>query len=293
LIFIWSLLQVMLVVAAVQLMGRRAWRQSAAVACWLLAVLLPIHLPTIPLVRALLTALALLCLVKILQVARDPGRWSFRERTWHALVPFDIATTTRSTPALDRRLLANFGLHAAIALLALGGLGLLPRNLPLPLEVVRLVLGGLLVYTGMEALTEAVRLVHGMVGVSVPPLQDRPITSMSIREFWSRRWNRPVSGWLDQFIFEPVARRLGVEWALFAAFAVSALLHAWMFLVASGRLAAIMAGAFFLFQALLVLGESAVKLRQQSPRLRRCWTAGLLCLSSPLFVEPALQVLHL
>ena len=57
--------------------------------------------------------------------------------------------------------------------------------------------------------------------------------------------------------------------------------------------AALSACLFFVFQALFVLVESAIDVRKASPGLRRTWTLGLLALSSPLFVDPALRVLGL
>ena len=115
--------------------------------------------------------------------------------------------------------------------------------------------------------------------------------ALSIREFWNRRWNRPVSGWLDAFVFTPVAKRRGATVGLLAAFVASGLLHAWMFLASVGWIAAISAGLFFVFQGFFVLVESFVDIRKASIGLRRVWTLGLLAMSSPLFVDPVLRVL--
>jgi hypothetical protein len=292
-ILAWALLQVALVSAAVQAMGRPAWRQAASVFALVAAMVLPLYLPIAALARAVLASLGLLAVVKVLQVAQAPERWPARLRAWHALVPFDVLATTRVRPRLDRQLLRCTAGHALLALAALAALWLLPRQLSLPLQGLRLLLGGVLVYTGMEALTEAIRLLHLLAGVAVPPLQERPIAALGIREFWARRWNRPVSIWLNEFVFVPVSRRAGGGWGLLAAFGTSALLHAWMFFIAAGWVAAIMAAAFFLFQALFVLVESAIRIRRLTPRMRRAWTLGMLGLSSPLFVEPALRVLGL
>ena len=114
--------------------------------------------------------------------------------------------------------------------------------------------------------------------------------ALSIREFWNRRWNRPVSGWLDAFVFAPVAKRRGATVGLLAAFVASGLLHAWVFLASVGWIAAISAALFFVFQGFFVLVESFVDIRKASDGLRRMWTLGLLALSSPLFVDPVLRV---
>lgn len=292
-IVVWFLLQALLVLAAVLLMGRRPSRRGASVLLVIAALLMPLYIPAGPVPRALLSSLALLCLVKVLQIAQHPERWPRSVRLWHVFAPFDIENTQRGERQLDHRLLASVGLHAALALAALLCLWLLPRALPLTMMLLRMVLGALLVYSAMDAITGAVRLAHGLSGVSVPPIQDTPIASQSIREFWSQRWNKPVSDWLAEFVFIPVSRRSNAGWGVMAAFATSALLHAWMFYAAVGFGPALMAFAFFIFQAMFVLVESFIRLRQLSPRLRRAWTLGMLGLSSPLFVEPVLRVLGL
>jgi hypothetical protein len=291
---VWFGLQAALILGAVEAMGAAAWRRLLSLALLVAALYLPFAAPLGALPRALLAAPALLAIVKVLQVSRDPAAWTSPGlRAWHAFMPFDVLATTRVPAALDRGLLAWMLAHAALAGGALAILATLPRVLVIPQMAARLVLGAVFAYAGMEAATEAVRLVHRLAGIDVPPLQDRPIHSRSIREFWNRRWNRPVSGWLGTFVHEPVAARKGPEWGLFAAFVASGLLHGWMFLAATGWIAAIMATLFFVFQALFVLVESAIDVRKASPRLQRLWTAGLLALSSPLFVDPLLRVLGL
>lgn len=289
-IALWCVLELLLVLAAVQCMARSPLRLAATVAMLFGAIALPFFVPAGPIVRALASALSLLALVKVLRVWEDPSRWPARVRTWHALAPFDVDKATPVAPRLDRRLLGWTLLHAAIALGALALLFALPRSLPLWIQVLRLLLGGAVVYAGMEAIVGALRIAHRLAGIQIPPLQDRPLLSLSIREFWNRRWNRPVSGWLDTFVFEPVAKRRGATVGLLAAFAASGLLHAWVFLASVGWIAAISAGLFFVFQGFFVLVESFVDIRKASHGLRRMWTLGLLALSSPLFVDPVLRV---
>lgn len=285
----WFATQFLLVLAAVHAMARPMWRRLLSVACLASALFLPFLMPAAPLPRALLATLSLLALVKVLRIARDPGHWPASLRTWHALAPFDVDRTTRVAPALDRRLLAWAALHAAIAIAALVALHLLPRALPLWMQGLRLLLGVAMVYAGMEAITESLRLGHRLAGIDVPALQDRPLASLSIREFWNTRWNRPVSGWLDDYVFKPIAARRGATVGLLAAFAASGVLHAWVFLAAAGWIAAISAGMFFAFQAIFILVESFVGIRQASTGRRRLWTLGLLGMSSPLFVDPVLR----
>lgn len=292
-LFICLLIELALVVSAVQVMGRRSWRRNGAVFLLLAALLFPLYVPLGPLPRAVLASLGLLAVVKVLQLASRPEGWSWRRRLWHSLVPFDLHRTTPGPRQLDRALLLSVVLHAALALLALLGLWLLPRALPFHLVLARLVMGAVLVYSTMESITEAVRLVHGLVGVNVPQIQTMPILARSLREFWSERWNQPVSDWLNEFIFLPVSRRSNAGIGVLAAFAVSGAVHAWVFFTAVGWVPAAMAFAFFVFQGLFVMVESAVRLRRKPVSWRRAWTLVMLAISSPLFVEPVLLVLGL
>lgn len=292
-LFACLLIELALVVSAVQVMGRRPWRRNGAVFLLIAALLFPLYVPLGPLPRAVLSSLALLAVVKVLQIAQKPDGWSWRARLWHSLVPFDLDMTSPGPRLLDRKLLLSVALHAALALLALLGLWLLPRALPFSLALARLALGATLVYSAMEAITEAVRLIHGLGGVRVPRIQVMPILARSLREFWSERWNKPVSDWLNEFIFLPVSRRSNAGIGLLAAFAVSGALHAWVFFTAIGWIPALMAFVFFLFQGLFVMVESAIRLRRLSDSWRRTWTLGMLAISSPLFVEPVLLVLGL
>ena len=93
-------------------------------------------------------------------------------------------------------------------------------------------------------------------------------------EFWGERWNRTVGEWLYRFAFRPLARRRRPMLGLAAAFALSALLHAWMFVVALDVRAGFMAGAFFLVQ-----GER-LDAAQVNPVLQKNGGKLAACLSS-------------
>jgi hypothetical protein len=53
-----------------------------------------------------------------------------------------------------------------------------------------------------------------------------------------------------------------------------------------------MCGAFFLVQPLFIVVERWMKVRQWRPAARRAWTLTCLTIASPLFVEPALQIIE-
>ena len=292
-IIAWLAAQTVLLVAAVAVAGTGFVRLFASAALVIAGLALPWWVPDPAWLRALMACMGLLALLKSLQVTATPGRWRGGRRLWHAVAPFDIDPVQQVRPRLDAILLGQVALYAALCLVVLWLLqprhaGVMPSFAPL-----RLVLGALLAYCGMEAITGTVRLVHLLAGLEVAPLQCVPIAARSVGEFWSRRWNRPVSGWLNQFIFVPVFRRAGPVLALIAAFAVSALLHAWMFLTAGGLRVALIAGLFFIVQAGLVLLEVPLRLARWPTPAQRAWTVGVLLVSSPLFTGPMLQVLGL
>ena len=294
-IIAWCAAQLLLVIAAVQLMGRRRWRRAASILVLGTAWVLPLSAPAVPLLRAVLAALAILALVKAVQLAvhPEPDRWAPIKRLWHGLAPFDVADTERVPPSLDKTLLLLIALHASLALLALLALLYMPRESGIATNLARLGLGITLAYSGMETISETIRLVHLLAGIAVSPIQRSPILAQSIREFWSERWNLPVNGWLESLVFKPVNARFGPGTGVMAAFAVSGVLHGWMFLLSIGIVGAVMACAFFVFNGMFVLVETMFRLRQVAEWKRRAWTLGMLGMASPLYIEPGLQVLGL
>src|SRR5262249_31007781 len=68
-------------------------------------------------------------------------------------------------------------------------------------------------------------LIFRAMGFAVEKLWDCPIAATSLGDFWGRRWNRIVSGFLREVIFHPVARRRGAQVALLAVFLYSGFYH--------------------------------------------------------------------
>ncbi|OGT58261.1 MAG: hypothetical protein A3E01_03720 [Gammaproteobacteria bacterium RIFCSPHIGHO2_12_FULL_63_22] len=294
-IIAWCAAQLLLVITAVQLMGSSVWRRAASILVLGTSWVLPLSAPDVPLLRAVLAAVAILALVKVVQLAvhPEPDRWAPLKRLWHGLAPFDVADTERVAPVLDKKLLLAVTLHAGLAVLALVGLFYLPRESGIGTNLARLGLGITLAYSGMETISESIRLLHLLGGIAVSPIQRSPILAQSIREFWSERWNLPVNGWLETLVFRPVNERFGPGTGVMAAFTVSGLLHGWMFLVSIGIVGAVMGFAFFAFNGMFVLVETMFRLRQVAEWKRRAWTLGMLGMASPLYIEPGLQVLGL
>lgn len=63
------------------------------------------------------------------------------------------------------------------------------------------------------------------VGLDVEPIMDRPATAKSLAEFWGRRWNRAFRFVADELVYRPLARRVGPQAALAAAFLFSGIVH--------------------------------------------------------------------
>jgi Membrane bound O-acyl transferase family len=141
----------------------------------------------------------------------------------------------------------------------------------------------------------------GLAGRSVAGLQDRPLLSASLSQFWSRRWNRLVQGNLNRGFFRPYGRRR--LWALgtFAAFGASGVMHV-IAVLDTERIASTLAPSaavmgFFLLHAALVLGERRLGLHHQPQRpsallWARVRTVTLFALLSPLLLDPFASVVH-
>jgi hypothetical protein len=140
--------------------------------------------------------------------------------------------------------------------------------------------------------TAAHRIVTALLGALVPPLFDSPHRSTTLVEYWTKRWNLPASQALHRYIFKPIAR-YGAEPALFGTFIVSAVGHALLAEVArQNRTAGLMTGAFFLVQPLFIAVERRIGVRKWTSLAGWAWTITVLGISSPLLVEPLVQIVE-
>jgi len=157
---------------------------------------------------------------------------------------------------------------------------------------VRWLAGGVMIFAFAEMATAGLPLVAAAFGLTVPPLMLSPYRSASVGEFWAKRWNIFVSALLRKFCFAPLARH-GVVLALVTTFFVSAAAHVLLFVMATGRWKiSLICGAFFLVQPLLIGAERWMHVRRWQPMAGRAWTLAALALTSPLIVEPALQIVE-
>jgi hypothetical protein len=63
------------------------------------------------------------------------------------------------------------------------------------------------------------------VGVDARPLMNSPLASVSLSEFWGRRWNTAFRDLTHRFLFRPLTGWLGARGAVFVGFAFSGLVH--------------------------------------------------------------------
>jgi len=62
-------------------------------------------------------------------------------------------------------------------------------------------------------------------GLEARPLMHNPIASVSLGEFWGRRWNTAFRDLTHRFLFRPMTRRVGVRQGIAAGFLFSGLVH--------------------------------------------------------------------
>jgi hypothetical protein len=92
------------------------------------------------------------------------------------------------------------------------------------------------------------------LGVDARPLMNRPLASVSVSEFWGRRWNTAFRDLTHRFLFRPLYRWVGARGAIVAGFLISGLLHeAVISLPARGGYG--LPTLFFLLQAVAMLAE--------------------------------------
>jgi hypothetical protein len=157
---------------------------------------------------------------------------------------------------------------------------------------VRWLAGGIMIMAFAEMVTKAHYFLTALMGLHSPALMESPWLSRSIGEFWTKRWNPATSLGFRKYFFAPLARR-EAGLALCAAFLASAVAHVLLPYMATGRWAiSLLCGSFFLVQPLFIAAERRMKARHWRPAAGRAWTLGALAVASPLFVEPALQVIE-
>ena len=63
------------------------------------------------------------------------------------------------------------------------------------------------------------------LGVDAPPIMQKPVSSISLSEFWGKRWNLGFRQLSYEFVFRPLRVPLGVAMASMCVFVASGLIH--------------------------------------------------------------------
>ena len=134
-------------------------------------------------------------------------------------------------------------------------------------------------------------LIFRAMGFAVEKLWDCPVAATSLGDFWGKRWNRIVPGFLREVVYMPLARRrrVGPRLALLAVFLYSGLYHEGFSVMAGSGYGGPM--LYFLIQYAGVMVESTRVGRRglrDHPWLGRVWTAAVILLPIRLFLHRAL-----
>ena len=290
-IWAWIGAQMALKTASVVAVGEGLARRTLAGALLAVTILLPFIVSLAPLNVVVLCFFSILALIKVTQIASSGAHWPIGRRLWHLFGVVDTRLARRVAPEVNLRALGlifvNFFLLlvAAFALTRLSGIEGVGRYLA------GTVCAAAVAVTAFEVFSGLVDATYRAIGIEVPAVQRNPLASRSLAEFWGRRWNRVVSGWLREFVFEPLARRRHPRLGLAAAFAASGAMHFWL-IIGLGIGAAIQMAAYFVVQGAALFLEARLGLRRAPPAMGRLWTFVVLLAPLPLLFGPWLQALE-
>lgn len=284
-------------VVAVLLPRPRRWELGVlAISLSASTLTIPFVIDAPPAVKTCLATLIGIGLFRVLEAARVPERLPTAVRLLHVLTPLDRASMKRVPRRLQLRRALKGILFAAIGLAGfIFGSRLAPPTAPYATLAAwpRWLAAGAGGYFIFEGLSEMTFVPLEMLGWHHVPVQDAPIRSRSVGEFWGRRWNRVVGTWLRRNVFDPLARRRHARVGIVATFLVSGLLHAYSVLPGSSIVPALWIGLFFVVHGALVLLESALGIARW-PRWRaHAFTIASFVATVPLFIEPFLRALGL
>lgn len=276
-----------------------ASRTSGRVAIGLgaLSLTLPLAIRDAPVLRAGIALYLLWTCFKLIDIVRDPVPRSAGFRALQALVVHDLRRDgfVRAGPRRELRLglIASALGSGAIALLALHvALFEAPALRDPGRWAARHGAGLVFAYFGVEGMLRFFEFVYRWLGLKPPVLHDHPILSRSLAEFWGRRWNRVVGGWLFSTFYRPLAARGNKGLATLAAFLASALLHLYFTWTAVGLRWGLWMAAFFVLQVPLLWLEDRIDQRAWPDPMRRAWTITWMGITSPLFIEPLLAIMQ-
>jgi hypothetical protein len=162
---------------------------------------------------------------------------------------------------------------------------ILPPTTPWALRFGIALLGFCLVF--LFARLDFAAFIFRAMGFAVEKLWDCPIAAKTLGEFWGRRWNRIVPGFLREVIFLPVSRRAGAKFALLAVFLYSGLYHESVSIMTHSGYGG--PALYFMLQCLGVAIENTGRMRRLLRGhlwLSRAWTFSVVFLPVGLFLHP-------
>jgi hypothetical protein len=247
----------------------------------------------IALFRALAALVGGFGLLRVIDLVRFREPWSASRRVLHVLSFVDSRTLRRASPHADFLALGRAILWTGLA--AAGYYVAYSAHAADSARSARLFMrwgGGLVfAYAVIESGYVITGAAYRALGFVAPRLHVLPLASLSIGELWGVRWARPVSAWLRETCFRPLARRGHPLLGLALGFVASGVGHAYPVVVAMDVQMAAMMFAFFVAQGIFVMIETRVGASRWPRVARRAWTVTIMIATSPLFVEPALRVL--
>ena len=257
----------------------------------------PLAIPLDDVVARTLAGYAVAAVIfRAVDVARAPGTFRSLPRAAVLLVVIDPRRARRVPRQLQAaRLVASAVLGAISVGLLVAAHALLDGRAPFgsSRQYARAWVGGLAVLAGAESSEALLSAGAAAAGWNVPSLHRSPARSRTLSEFWGQRWNRLVGSWLRAHAFEPLARAGLPRTGIVAAFAASALLHAYPTALAVGLGPAASIGAFFVAHGALIVVEARVGVRGWPRAARHAFVAAAFAATLPLFVEPFLRSLSL
>jgi hypothetical protein len=286
-----------LIAAAVLVVGRRRIQRVSAALFLVSAFILEWFAPVDTFWRAILALYGMFALMATVTVAASATpQWSVRYRLLHLLTLGYPLRAGRIRPVLSLRIIGRLIVEGLVGVAAFLFLRHIAAARHPPDGVIapgRLVAGIILLYAWAEFVNDLIHFCFLAAGAAMRPIQDTPIAARSLRDFWGKRWNRPVSAWLHRFVSLPLARQHRPDLGLLCAFLVSAAIHAWLTWVALGAFAAFGMAVFFGLQGVFILAEDRLYVRAWPVPLARAWTLAILLATSPLIIGPYLRIVHL
>jgi hypothetical protein len=275
-----------------RLLGARA----LAVALSGAALAIPFGLDGSPLARALLAQALIVEIWRLIEILRTPERFARRERALRiVLLPYEYTFLERGARRWPLGAVAASTLLFGVAAVGLFGASLLaaPATPYAPAGWPRWLGATVAGYVVMVGMTWQWVAILPAFGFRHRPYQRHPILSRTLAEFWGVRWSSVINRWLRVNVYEPLARRRLPRGGVMAAFAASALLHAYIVLPAAGLVPALWMLAFFLVHGAGMIVEAALGVRRWRPLAGRAFVALFFALTVPLFMEPILRAIGL